>query len=349
MRLLTCTLTLIFSLVCRAEDLTLLLVGDEAPESHIVRAEDGEPISLEEEEQRLTVLLFWASWSPEAREALAHLVNLHERLGAEELRMIAISTEPRGRVNAYIKLHEGNFGDVEFACDQQRQTFTAYMLSAVEKDVPRAFVIDEEKRIAWIGHPSDGLETALSLMLAEDWSLEQHRRARLILLHARRAALDGERERLIELTHELSLMGPVYASYGVYHVSLLAGDEKRAEEAWQRGRELLERYPKRADVTEALALFVLDTEDLPQRDFELALAAAKQAAESREQPDPRSLYLVARAQAALGRIEEAIEVLKQAREVALEAEDTALAEHLERAIQRYERRLDRRARPTEGE
>ncbi len=344
MHYLICIAILLAGLARQESELTLLLVGDEAPPLHLVSAEEKQPVEFEEQAPRPTAVLFWATWSPQGREALAQLAALQERAGAESLRAIAVTTEPRGRVTAYMELHAGAFGEVELAVDRERRTFTAYMLSAVEKDVPQIFLIDREGRVAWIGHPFDGFHTAVEAFLAGDWSLEAHRRARLLLLQARKAALAGDRETLITVTHELSQVSPVYASYGVYHISLIAGDPERTKEAWVKGRALLEKYPLRADVANALAWFILDTEDLPGRDLELALAAARQANEQTEPVNPRYLHTLARAHFESDQFKEAVEAQTRAIEVAEATGAAALLDDLRQALRRYTAALQRAER-----
>jgi thiol-disulfide isomerase/thioredoxin len=341
MRTLLCILSLLFSWQAETPAAEVLLVGDAAPALEVVAAESKEPLGLEEEAKRVTVVLFWATWSPPGRVAMAQLANLQQQAGAEVLRAVAVSTEPRGRVTTYLNLHAGEFGEVEFACDPGRATFAAYMTKAVERDVPRVFILDREGAVAWIGNPEDGFHTALEGVLAGDWSLQAHRQARILLLKARAAAIKGEQESLIELTHQLSQISAVYASYGVYHVSLLAQDPERLDEAWTRGRELLEAYPERPDAAHALARFILDAEELPNRDLELALAAAEQAVERSEPLDPRTLHTLAQAHFLLKHHEQAVQV--QARAVALAEElgDLALLEEMQPVLQRYTRRWER--------
>lgn len=335
--------TLLFALAAQEKpaELELLLVGDDAPPLHAVTAEEKKPVQLEEEAKRPTVLLFWATWSPPGRDALAQLADLHAELDPQKLRALAISTEPRGRVTAYRQRHAGELGEVTLAVDRDRGTFTSYMLQAVEKDVPQIFLIDAAGRIAWIGHPLDGFETALTQLLAGEWDIDTHRRARLMLLQARKAALEEQRDALIELTHKLAQVGPVYASYGVYHISLIATEAERAEEAWEKGRELIERYPQRPDVAHALAWFILDTDDLPSRDLELALAAAQQASEAAGGDNPRYLHTLARAHFELDQYEQAVETQRRAVELAEAAGPAELLEEFAAALRRYEARRQR--------
>lgn len=57
----------------------------------------------------------------------------------------------------------------------------AWMDAAGQDGIPTAFVVDQQKRIVWIGHPMDGLDGVLEQVVAGkfDWKAEAERQRRL--------------------------------------------------------------------------------------------------------------------------------------------------------------------------
>jgi len=60
----------------------------------------------------------------------------------------------------------GDNMDYVVACDEDRQTFAAYMQAYRHDGIPTAFVVDKNGKVVWDGHPMAGLDKALETILA---------------------------------------------------------------------------------------------------------------------------------------------------------------------------------------
>ncbi|MCK4872664.1 MAG: TlpA family protein disulfide reductase [Phycisphaerales bacterium] len=329
--LLLAILTVIYAAVAQAQGAELS-IGDQAPPITVAHWLGDEPVHVEQ--GTVYILTFWASWSDAGRASLAVLSRIQQGAKPTDVRVIAITTEPRGRVKAYLDRRGESLG-VAVACDDKRTTYRAYVEATAEHDVPIAFVIDREQRLAWIGHPLDGLEAAVAHIAAGEWDIEAHRTARVLLFQARDAAAAGETDRLLGLLDRIARISDVYASHGLHRVAILAGELGRYEDAWQAGRDLIERCPDRADVCRGLAWFILDTNDLAERDLQLALAAAQTANDATGSRDPIVLATLARAHFTLGAVDKAVQTQALAVKCAEEAANASLAAHLREALDVY--------------
>ena len=52
------------------------------------------------------------------------------------------------------------------ACDDNRQTFAAYMQAYQHNGIPTAFIVDKNGKVVWDGHPMAGLDQAIETVLA---------------------------------------------------------------------------------------------------------------------------------------------------------------------------------------
>jgi cytochrome c biogenesis protein CcmG, thiol:disulfide interchange protein DsbE len=69
-------------------------VGTQAP-SFQVHDLDGNPVSLAELRGEVVLLNIWATWCPPCREEMPSMQRLHELLGPEGLRVVAVSIDAR--------------------------------------------------------------------------------------------------------------------------------------------------------------------------------------------------------------------------------------------------------------
>jgi thiol-disulfide isomerase/thioredoxin len=75
-------------------------VGSNAPD-FVATDLDGRQVSLDDLRGEVVLLNIWATWCPPCREEMPSMQRLHERLGGEGLRIVAVSIDAEpGQVDA---------------------------------------------------------------------------------------------------------------------------------------------------------------------------------------------------------------------------------------------------------
>ena len=150
-----------------------LRVGDRAPALDVDEWIRCRPIA-DLEEDKLYVVVFWATWNAPSVASLAHLSAIQREhaavtiiaVAANEKRATDASDERAQHVREFLE-RQGSRVQCRVAFDAEGSTRAAWADEVGEDAVPRAFLVDRDNRIAWIGHPMQ-LEPALHEMLLED-------------------------------------------------------------------------------------------------------------------------------------------------------------------------------------
>ena len=122
-------------------------VGSRAPEFTAVDLH-GRPVSLSDLRGEVVFLNIWATWCPPCREEMPSMQRLHDELGPEGLRVVAVSidaaqgkTDPGGRAG----------GDVQAFAEEYGLTFDIWHDPSGEiqriyrtTGVPESFVINRD-------------------------------------------------------------------------------------------------------------------------------------------------------------------------------------------------------------
>jgi cytochrome c biogenesis protein CcmG, thiol:disulfide interchange protein DsbE len=120
-------------------------VGTAAPDFQ-VRDLEGNPVSLADLRGEVVLLNIWATWCPPCREEMPSMQRLHERLGPEGLRVVAVSIDAAegsvdvsGRPGGDVaRFAEGMQLDFEIWHDPPGAIQRTYRTTGV----PESFVID---------------------------------------------------------------------------------------------------------------------------------------------------------------------------------------------------------------
>ena len=158
-----------------------LTIGDKAPDLKVTDWVKGKPQTLGN--GNVTVVEFWATWCGPCKQSIPHLTDLAHKY-AGKVNFVGVSvweSDPKDyttKVPAFVK----DFGvkmDYNVATEGP-DTFMAknWMTAAGENGIPAAFLIDGDGKIAWIGHPMMGLDTAIDNVLAGKEDLATAREAR---------------------------------------------------------------------------------------------------------------------------------------------------------------------------
>ncbi|HEV2130266.1 MAG TPA: TlpA disulfide reductase family protein [Longimicrobiaceae bacterium] len=122
-------------------------VGTSAPD-FIARDLDGAPVSLGELRGQVVLLNVWATWCPPCVEEMPSMQRLHERLGPEGLRVVAVSIDAAagerdafGRPGGNVRTFAEEFG---ITFDIWRDPSGDIQRTYRTTGVPESFVINRD-------------------------------------------------------------------------------------------------------------------------------------------------------------------------------------------------------------
>jgi thiol-disulfide isomerase/thioredoxin len=111
------------------------------------------------------VVEFWATWCPPCRVSIPHLTELQHKYKDKNLVVVGISTEKVSVVKPFVE-QKGNDMDYIVAVDTTGTVSRGYMDAFGRNTIPSAFVVGEDGKIAWVGHPMDNMDAVLERTLA---------------------------------------------------------------------------------------------------------------------------------------------------------------------------------------
>jgi thiol-disulfide isomerase/thioredoxin len=320
------------------EGLPELMVGDAAPALAIQTWVKGKPVASFEK-GRVYVVEFWATWCAPCRKSIPHLSRIQKELAGKVTVVGIASQEPRGPEEVR-KFVAGSGEEIGYAIgwDDEGKSNSAWMGAAGQEAIPTAFVVEGSGRIAWIGHPMDGLEAAVRAVAAGTFDLARAVRvnARAMPLKQRLAGqLGGESgEGALRTLDELIALDPeTMGEYAYAKFMTLAVNAKDYPRAYAYADGAISGVLKgNADVLNALAWAIAEHPAVETRDFGVAGRAAARANELTGGKSGPVLAGLARARFGQGLHAEAVKLQEQA--VAAET-DKAMKEEFGAKLEEY--------------
>jgi thiol-disulfide isomerase/thioredoxin len=182
-------------------------LGDPAAPLTIAEWVKGGPVNLADGQgKKIHVVEFWATWCPPCRTSIPHLTEMQKRFKEKGVVFVGVTDEKASVVKPFVE-KMGDKMDYVVAIDKDRKTAAGYMKAYGVNGIPHAFVVDKDGKVAWQGHPMDGLDKAIEEILAGKYDLQKARR---------RAAAQQKLEAFMEI----------------------AGDDSQKEKADQLAKEL---------------------------------------------------------------------------------------------------------------
>ncbi len=154
-----------------------LKVGDAAPSLKVGKWLKGEPVDAFQRGM-VYVVEFWATWCGPCIENIPHLTELaHRYKGRAEIIGVSIN-EVRNPMDTsyYAKVEKfvqkmGDKMDYHVAVDgKDRLVAKNWFEASGETGIPVAYVVDQQGKIAWIGHPGGELDQVIEQVIGGNYS-----------------------------------------------------------------------------------------------------------------------------------------------------------------------------------
>lgn len=304
-----------------AEPPVTLRLGDEAPPLHIAKWVKGDPVERFET-GKVYLIEFWTTWCVPCHETFPLLNELRQR--HPDVTIIAVSfTDAKGEsIDKVIPFVEqaGDGMNFSVAFDDGRRTILAYMDASGYREIPSAYIVNQNGRVVWMGHPLDKMSEALGQIVAGEYDLNaaiiaaQRRsdllkRARPYEERLKEAYQKGDVRTAFELTDQLVKMDPQYfGPYAAVKFSMLLTKVKDYKEAYRYTQWLLsDAFRDNPQALNRMAWTILDDPGVEQRDYDMALKLARRANEIKKAKDPDVMDTLARAYFEKGDVDKAIE------------------------------------------
>jgi thiol-disulfide isomerase/thioredoxin len=318
-----------------------LKVGDPAPPLKVSKWLKGKPVNLAEGKgKKIYVVEFWATWCGPCRESIPHLSKMAGHFEKNDVTVIGVSVdaeETRDRVEPFVK-EKGDRMGYTVALDDGDATNKAYMEAARIEGIPHAFLIAKDGKIAWHGHPMDGLGIKLAELVGDKAYAESAKKAQELEEKVGIAWKGKKWDDFLASVDKLIELQPDESRSQVLKYLVLVSKKKDAAAAAKWGQELVRKLDNAEALNELAWGILTEKEYAGVRDQKLALAAAKKANDVTEGKSWSILDTYARALFETGSQKEAIALEKKAVEAAKKekAPDDQL-EEMQKALESYEK------------
>ena len=290
------------------------------------------------------VVEFWATWCGPCRMTIPHLSELQKKFKEQGVVVIGqnVFEDDPAAVEAFVK----DMGDKmdyrvcldhkEKESDEQGIMARTWMEAAAQDGIPTAFVVDQAGKLAWIGHPMDGLDQVVAGVVAGNFdpvALAQAQEKRMALFMKVAMAMQNEEwnDALVAIDEAAKAVPEMAAEMDMarLQVNLMKKDYAAVQKL---AGEIADREKGNAMVLNELAWTLVTTEGLDKPDLALAERIARQANEAAKGEDSAILDTLARVVFMKGDHKGAIELQGKAVEL---AEDEEAKEMLKETLDSY--------------
>ncbi len=269
-------------------------LGDPAKPLTLAKTVKGDAVDLAAGKgKQVYVVEFWATWCPPCRDSIPHLTELQKKFKDKGVTIVGISDETAAKVEPFVKKMAEKM-DYVVALDSDRKTSGDYMGAYGQNGIPTAFIVDKQGRVAWVGHPMSGLDTAIEEIVAGTYDMV-----------AAQKEFDGRAAKQAKMQE----LNSAFMKY------MQAASKSDAKGLAELGNPLVAMADKDPQILNAIAWNILTSPQVKTRDTDFAMNVAKAAVAASKEKDPAILDTYARALFDNGKKSEA--VAQQRKAVAL--------------------------------
>lgn len=246
-------LAALLSTCVAAQNRPVLEVGSEAPALRELSWVVGEPVEIET--GRVVVVEFWATWCPVCRASIPVLSKLQRRNEESGVRVVGIASarfeKTRARIEQFVADWRPRIG-YSIAWDGGQTAAADWLDASRQRGLPVTFVVDRQRRVAWIGTPLDGLADVLAHIERGTFDIEAARKVSQLQKELAKAAVRNDKETILDVTSRWIEVEPQRATPWISRFRVLNDDVADAGAALACAREALSRL---ADAPGELARF----------------------------------------------------------------------------------------------
>lgn len=316
-----------------------LKVGDTAPQLHVQKWLNGQPVE-KFEDGKVYVIECWATWCGPCVAAIPHVSELQTKYKDKGLVVIGLNVWEGNppKVEQFVQ-KMGDKMNYVVAIDEggrEGQSAVAWLKAAGVQGIPTSFVVDQKGKIAWFGHPME-MEPVLEQVLAGDFDAAAHAKQQeqveALGQQLNAAAQAGDWDKALKIVDELAKLSPMMATrMSVIRFHILLQEKHDYDAAYKHAGQLLEGSAKDEPAAlNEMAWAILAAEGVEKRDLSLAQKLAGRANELTEGKQPQVLDTLAKAHFEQGRVDEAIKLMTTAVNLA----DGDLKSQLEATLEEY--------------
>ena len=260
-----------------------LVLGDMAPPISVDYWVKGEELA-EFEAGKVYVIEFWATWSPPCRKSIPQVSELAKKY--PQIRIVGVASAEQlpekdredtrlATVINFVK-EKGEGMAYTVAYDGDETMNATWKDPAGRSGIPVAFVVDEKGRVAWIGHPSEGMSEVLAKIAAGTYDVSKVKRVLELRRKANEMLEHGHFEESLPVLDEMYQLDPSNSSALILKFNTLLMKLKDNTRASAFGRECVKGLLKDdAAGLEQIMRSIVMTPGLDGRDFALAVQAGE--------------------------------------------------------------------------